>query len=230
MRGGLQRRRLQDDLRASLDASRLQHGVTAYVLLLTAFKVLLRRLSDSNEILLGTDVAVRETDAIQPLIGMFVNHIPLRTRIDPRMTFSEAVGQVRETTLRAWANRNVPAQYIGRAPLFRVLFDLQDYRLASPPESHLQVRRLDTSWTTAKYDVSLFMEEESGSLTATLEYNTDVLLGHSAGTLLRQYVRLLEQVVRDPDLPLGQYALLEEQAEQGLAAAFNENLQAQEEA
>ena len=230
MRGNVQRRRLPDDLRASLDASRLQHGVTAYVLLLTAFKVLLRRLSDSNEILLGTDVAVRETDAIQPLIGMFVNHIPLRTRIDPRMTFSEAVGQVRETTLRAWANRNVPAQHIGRAPLFRVLFDLQDYRLASPPESPLQVRRVDTSWTSAKYDVSLFMEEESGNLTATLEYNTDVLLGHSARTLLRQYVRLLEQVVRDPDLPLGQYALLEEQAEQGLAAAFNENLQAQEEA
>jgi amino acid adenylation domain-containing protein len=223
--GGLKRHRFDEGLCGMLQALRLRNGVTLYVLLLTVFKVLLRHISKADRILVGTDVAGREIYGVQPLIGMFVNQIPLCTMIEPTMTFDDALARVRDTATRAWANRNIPAQHIGRPPLFRVLFDLQDFNLPSFPDSPIQVRRLDSAWTTAKYDISLFVEEENGSLTATLEYNADVLTSHSAETMLSHYVRLLEQIAADPHRPINEYVLMEERAKQSIASVFNEDLE-----
>jgi amino acid adenylation domain-containing protein len=222
IRGAIARSVLPKDLAEALHALRRQQGVTLYSLLLTAFKVLLTHYSRSTDILVGTDVAVREPHDVQPLVGLFVNQVTLCTCLDGNPSFEEALRRVRDETTKAWANYSAPLQ---RGPLFRILFDFQTYNLPSVPETGLAITRLDTDWNTAKYDLSLFMEEENGNLRATLEYNTDLFTETSARRLLAHYRTVLEQATRDPGKSIESFALLEEPAQRKLAAAFNEDLE-----
>lgn len=86
--------------------------VTPFIFFLALFKILLRRASGQDDIVVGTPTAGRPHESLQNLIGYFLNLVPLRTDLSGDPTFSELLDRVRETTLDAFGRQDVPFEYL----------------------------------------------------------------------------------------------------------------------
>ncbi len=116
-----------------------RHGVTLFMTLLAAFKVLLARYTGQDDIVLGSPSANRSRAELNQLIGFFVNNLVLRTDLSGNPTFAELLGRVREVTLRSYEHQDVPfdklvhalrpERSLDHSPLFQVMFIMQNFPL-----------------------------------------------------------------------------------------------------
>src|SRR5439155_22495236 len=99
---------LPRELSERLKALARQEGVTLFVLLLSAFKLLLYRYTRQADIVVGTPVAGRNQVETEGLIGYFINTLVLRTNLSGAPSFRELLARVRQTALDALANQDLP--------------------------------------------------------------------------------------------------------------------------
>ena len=90
-------------------------GVTLFMTLLSAFKILLHKYSGQQDICVGTPIAGRQIEEVEGLIGFFVNTLALRTEVRDEMTFEELLSEVRETTIDAYEHQEAPFEKIVEA-------------------------------------------------------------------------------------------------------------------
>ena len=195
-------------------------GKTLFMALLGAFQVLLHRYSGQEDILVGSPIANRTRRELEPLIGFFVNTLVLRGDLSGNPTFRELLGRVEETCLGAYAHQDLPFEQLveqlgvgrdpSRHPLFQVMFVLQNAHACRVTLPGLEVRCAEVSTDTAKFDLTLFVEERAGELVTTAEYNTDLFQAGTIRRLLGHYQRLLEGIVVSPDRRLSDLPLLAE--------------------
>ena len=138
---------LSQSLSQQLNALSRSEGVTLFVMLLTAFKVLLNRYTGQTDIVVGTPIANRNRLEIEGLIGLFLNTLALRTKISDQMSFRELLKRVHQSMLGAYAHQEMPFERIvadlqperslSHSPLFQVMFTLQN-----SPSSRISVDEL----------------------------------------------------------------------------------------
>ncbi|MFN0124991.1 MAG: condensation domain-containing protein, partial [Blastocatellia bacterium] len=198
------RRRLEEFSRAQ--------GVTLYMTLLAAFQLLLARLSGQDQVVVGTPVAGRTTSAAESLIGMFVNTLALRGDLSGAPDFLTLLARTRERALGALANQELPFERLvgalqpergaGLAPLFQVMFALQNTSVTPLSLNGLRLtpRRLFTR--TSKFDLSLDVLLEGERLSLCFEYDTGLFRAETIAGMGGQFRELLEQVLADPRRPV----------------------------
>jgi amino acid adenylation domain-containing protein len=216
--GAVCRRRLGPALVAGLRALGRQEGATLFMVLLSAFSVLLWRYTAQEEVVVGTPVANRERPEIERLVGFFVNTLPLRCDLRGEPTFRELVGRVRETTVDAHAHQEVPFERLveelqpqrdlSRTPLFQVLLALESAERAVAAMGSLEVTRLTVDSGTSKFDLGLYLVEREGGLDVTAEYSTELFEPATVERLVGHLEVLLEGAVAEPDRPVGDLPLL----------------------
>jgi non-ribosomal peptide synthetase component F len=113
-----------------------QEGVTLFMNLLAAFKVLLYRYTGQQDICVGTPIAGRQQAETEGLIGFFVNTLALRTQVKDEADFATLLAEVKNTTMDAYEHQEAPFEKVveavvkerdlGRSPLFQVMFVLQN--------------------------------------------------------------------------------------------------------
>ena len=131
-----------------------------------------------------TPVVDRPRPELEPLVGLFLNTVVLRTDLSGRPSFRELVRRVRDVSLQAFANQELPFEQVvdevrpnrdaGRNPLFEVLFTLQNAPHEHVRFGQLASRREETAADQAKFDVTLFLCEHDDGLAGTLEYRADL--------------------------------------------------------
>jgi len=202
----------------ALRALREREGSTLFMLLLAAFAVLLRRMTGQDDFAVGTPVANRPRQELEPLIGFFVNTLVLRVRLAGDPTFRELLARVKETTLGAYAHQDLPfqklveelrpARDLSRTPLFQAMLSLQNaWERTTPNLPGLEVEPLGQVSPTAKFDLSFLSSEIASGLALTLEYATDLFDTSTAWRLFGHFTTLLGAIAADPnrrisDLPL----------------------------
>ncbi|ATB38937.1 non-ribosomal peptide synthetase [Cystobacter fuscus] len=225
--------RLPDALAQKLRALATQQETTLFVLLLSAFEVLLHRYSGQTDLLIGTPVAGRPRRELEPLIGFFADTLILRADTSGRPGFRTLLERTRRSVLEALDHQNVPLgrlvaalrsdQKSGRAPLFSVMFTvnrlLESEEEAVPGGLHL--RQCLTESRTAKFDLDLAVTEQQQGLIATLECRADLFTESTVSRMLEHYRLLLESIVRTPDLEISRLELLPEGEERLVRAAWN---------
>jgi acyl carrier protein len=192
------------------------HGATAFMALLAAFHGVLSRWCAHEKVVVGTPVANRTRTEIEPLIGFFVNMLPLvaDTRGDP--SFAKLLRRVRDTTIAAYDNQDIPFEKLvdelalrrslGSDPLVQVVFALEN-----PPERDTHDGEAGPSADptpvplTAKFDLSVSLRQAAGAIAGRIEYRTDLFEHQSVERLLRRYVAALDAITRDDALPLSQW-------------------------
>jgi amino acid adenylation domain-containing protein len=192
-------------------------GSTLFMTTLAAFSALLGRFTGQTDLVVGSPVAGRTEAGIEDLLGFFVNTLALRADLGGDPSFHALLGRVRESALSAYAHQDLPVERLveelqperdlSRSPLFQVMFSLdpvQGGELA--PGLGCELLGVDTG--TAKFDLSLFLEQKEGGLAAVLEYATDLFDAATVARLGRSYLCLLGGLVeqgaglRVSDLPL----------------------------
>ena len=197
-----------------------EQGVTLFMTLLTAYAVLLYRYTEQEDILIGTPIANRNRSEIEGLIGFFVNTLVLRIDLSGKPNFNQLLGRVREMAMDAYAHQDLPFEMLvevlqperdlSHAPLFQVDFLLQN----SPPSplelTGLTATPLTTENDTAKFDLTLGMENTGAELKGVWEYNTDLFDRSTIERLTGNFITLLEALVVNPQQPIFQLPLLTE--------------------
>ncbi len=209
-----------------------QEGVTLFMTLLAAFKVLLYRYTEQTDILVGTPIANRNRSEIEGLIGFFVNTLVLRTDLSGNPTFRDLLGRVREVALGAYTHQNLPFGELVEAlqpqrdlsyqPLFQVMFVLQNALLETQELPGLTLMPLEVESGTAKFDLTLFLRETEHGLAGRLEYSTDLFDAATMTRMAGHFQTLLAGIITQPKQPLSELPLLTETERQQLLIEWND--------
>ncbi|WP_436866196.1 non-ribosomal peptide synthase/polyketide synthase [Bacillus fungorum] len=204
-RGDIYRIEIPERVTALLKNVSKEEGTTLYMTLLAAFKVLLYRYTDQEDLSVGSPVANRNQRTIENLIGYFVNTLVLRTQVAGTMTYRELLKHVREVALEAYAHQDVPFEKLveelnvernlSYSPLFQVMFMLQNTSAVEVELPGLEIEDIEIDRPSAKYDLTLFIAEKDDRLTGVFEYNTDLFDEHIIAQMADSFYTLLEGIV-----------------------------------
>ena len=217
-RGGLRTRAVSKEVGDALRAVARAEGATPFMGLLAAFQALLGRYSGQADFAVGTPVAGREHPAVEGLIGFFVNTLALRADLAGGPSFRTLLGRVRAATLGAFAHRRLAFERVsaeagaGRDGLFRVMFAYGNTpgREAGADVPGLRVERVEVPAETAKFDLTLVVEDEpGGGLLCGLEFSGDLFDPATAGRMLDHFAALLASALAEPDRPIEAIPLAE---------------------
>ena len=219
--GSHQQFKLSQPLSQKLNQLSHEHGVTLFMTLLAAFATLLYRYTGQTDILIGSPIANRNRREIEGLIGFFVNTLVLRLSLDSEPSFQDLLTRVREVSLAAYTHQDLPFEMLvetlqpqrdlSHTPLFQVMFVLQNTPIADLELTGLKVSPLSTENTTAKFDLTLSMENLEEGLVGVWEYNTDLFDDLTIDRINGHFVSLLECIIANQKEPISQLPLLKEE-------------------
>nr|AAF17280.1 NosC [Nostoc sp. GSV224] len=230
--GGHQEFALSVELSNKLTKLSQEQGCTLFMTLLAAFDTLLYRYTGTEDILVGSPIANRDRSEIEGLIGFFVNTLVMRTNLAGNPSFSELLGRVREMAMEAYTYQNLPFEMLVEAlqphrdlshtPLFQVMFALQNVPLSEVELPGLSVTPLMAESITAKFDLTLLMQNTGNGLVGVWEYNTDLFDASTIKRMSGHFVTLLEGIVANPEQQISQLPLLTQIEQHQLLVEWND--------
>ncbi|WP_338869023.1 non-ribosomal peptide synthase/polyketide synthase [Myxococcus stipitatus] len=223
---------LPKHLGEALDALCREHQVTPFMVLYAAFAALLHRYTGQAELNVGTPVSGRTHADVEPVVGLFINTVVLRTQLDTGTSFASLLRHVRTTALDAFAHQEVPFERVVEAlqverslshtPLFQVMFQLSPSpRTLSDGFPGLEARPVGLGVAASLFDLMLSAEEHEGRFGFHLEYPTALYDAPSAERMVTHYLGLLSAALLEPSTPVGQLPLLSAAERQQVLVDFN---------
>ncbi len=208
-----------------------EQGVTLFVLLLAAFYILLGRYSGDDEVAVGTPVAGRRVET-ERLIGLFINTLVLRAQLDDNPMAHEFLGRVQETVLEAQTHQDVPfeklveqlrpARSLGHAPLFQVMFALQNIPTKTLHVEALTLSEMPFDPGVEKFDLTLNVAEEQHQLKCAVSYSTDLFDEATVQRMTLQWQRILEGLCSGADARILDIPLLNKKERQHVLHEWNQ--------
>ncbi|MEU4341616.1 amino acid adenylation domain-containing protein [Nocardia sp. NPDC023852] len=200
-------------------------NISPFMVVHAALAVLLARLGGTDDVLIGTPVAGRGEEALDELVGMFVNTLALRTPVDLGLGFAAFLDTVRSADLDAFANADVPFERLVQVldpdrstahhPLFQVTLSLQNFvePVLELPGLRFEVEDFDRN--ASQFDLTLELREhvtESGpaGMDAVLTYATDLFDEASVASFAFRWLRVLAGVLTQPEVRICDIDILDD--------------------
>ncbi|MGW0327058.1 amino acid adenylation domain-containing protein [Nocardia sp. NPDC003183] len=200
-------------------------GSSLFMVMHAALAAVLGRLSSSDDVVIGTPVAGRGEPGLDDLVGMFVNTLALRTRVDTGEPFAELLMRTRQTDLLAFEHADVPFERVveelnpersaARHPLFQVALAFQNVSTIEVVLPDVRVARAEVDTEAIQFDLQLVLSDSSGNaavaqgMSGMLTYARDLFDEVTAAAIVRRLVRVLEAVADDPAVVVGDIDWLE---------------------
>jgi amino acid adenylation domain-containing protein len=203
---------LSPALTASIKTLAANEGVTLFMTLLAAWKVLLGQRTRQTDLVIGTAIAGRNHSEVEPLIGFFVNTLPLRTDLSGNPDFRELLHRVREACLQAYAHQDLPFEKLVeqlrprrdsvRSPIVQVMFVMENAPLPELRLANLQVSAFPVDSGSAKFELALIVSEDKDTVSCNFEYNTALFEEQTISRMAGDYEAVLQQMSAQPALHL----------------------------
>ncbi|MGP3990043.1 amino acid adenylation domain-containing protein [Streptomyces sp. 3N207] len=187
-----------------------------------------------EDVVIGSVVAGRTDEALDDLVGFFVNSLVLRVDSSGDPTFRQLVRRVRDTDLRAYDNQDVPFEQLvdvlnptrtlAHHPLFQVMLTLQDALDTELSLPNTYGRLMPASVGASRVDLLISVGEctHSEGISLTVEYNTDIFERPTVEDLMARFRSLLETAVDDPDRSIGSIGLVDASERYRLLTSWND--------
>ncbi|MEC1073668.1 amino acid adenylation domain-containing protein [Bacillus subtilis] len=213
---------LEPEVASGLHKLARENGSTLYMVLLAAYTAFLSRLSGQEDIIVGSPIAGRPHKDLEPILGMFVNTLALRTRPEGGKPFVQYLQEVRETALEAFEHQDYPFEELvdkleltrdmSRNPLFDVMFVLQNMDQESLELNELCLKpAAHNGHQTSKFDLTLYTQEQPrGLLTFQMEFSTDLYKKKTIEKWLQYFINMLLSIIKDNKAALGTINILNE--------------------
>jgi len=213
-----------------------QENSTFFMTFLAAFKILLHKYTDLEDLLVGSPVANRGHVETEGLIGLFVNTIVLRSDLSGDPSFRELMNHVRKSSLGAYAHQDLPFEKLvevlqpdrnmSHSPLFQVMFILNEPHAQTKTNkvmgftlerSGLHITPIEIDNNTAKYELTMNIDErQPDGWVCALEYNTDLFNKQTIERLMGHFIQVLKKVVDRPDFRVSELTLITDEEEEQL--------------
>lgn len=210
-RGSMECFEIQNDLLRNLRQLGREQGVTLYVMLLAAFKVLLFQHSRQNDLIVGSAADARRRPELEGVMGYFLDTFVVRTRPTTELRFLEYLAQTRDSVLGGLAAADFPFDRVvreinpkrngGEHPIFRAFFSI---RPPMPPiPEGWNLTQMDVTVGTSKFPLHLELGERPDHIEARFLYSTDIWDALTIRNMTRQWLALLESICQNPHSTLG---------------------------
>ena len=210
-----------------------REGVTQFMLLLAAFKVLLHRYTRQSDVVVGSVIANRNRPEMERTVGFFDNIMVLRSDASRRPGFREFLRRVRDVALGAYAHQHLPFEYLvkelqperiaNRTPWIQAMFVF----LLNSPDMEKQAGELKVSPYTvhtgrAMFDLLLAARESAQGLAVELAYNCELFDESTMVRMLSHFGRILETIAADPEMSISDLPLLHPHEQHQLLHEWND--------
>jgi amino acid adenylation domain-containing protein/thioester reductase-like protein len=242
--GSLREFRLGSSLRESLRSVCRELRLTAFMVALAAFEILLARHAGQEDFAVGLPVAGRTRSETQRIVGFFVNTLALRSDVRYSRTVRELLGEVRRSVVVALGHQELPFQmlveelrpqrHLGRSPLFDVMFTFQgdpftairarETRFGTGADRGLRVNPSSVCGPTgtSKFDLTLNLTDTGDGLLGSVEYSTDLFDESTIDRLIKRYRLLLARLPYCLELPVSKLLILPEEERRQVVVQWNE--------
>ncbi|KMJ45340.1 hypothetical protein AB204_09455 [Xenorhabdus khoisanae] len=222
---------LEPALTAALKQLSEQHGTTLFMTLLSAWAIVLSRLSGQEDVVIGTPSAGRNHQAVESLIGFFVNTLALRVDLSGVPNAAELLTRVKQTALAAQAHQDLPfeqvveivqpSRQLAHTPLFQVMFAWQNNEHTGWELPGLAVSPADVLLNIAKFDLELNLSEEEDHIVGALHYATALFDKPTIERHVGYLHAVLQAMVADLQQPVGKIDILAPAERQLLLETWN---------
>ncbi len=208
---------------------------TLYMVLMAAYTALLHYYTGQEDIIVGTPIAGRPHADLEPMLGMFVGTLALRNHPNAEQTFYNCIEDAKTCALQAYAHQDYPFEELvekldlkrdmSRNPLFDTMFVLQNMEKKEVKLDKLLFRSFDIEQVSAKFDLTLEVNEEEASIQLQFLYATSLFKRETVESMARHFVQLVKTVVASPNTKLGELTLISEE-DKGILKKHRDTLKA----
>lgn len=216
-RGSRKTVQIQNDTVQKLKELSRCEEVTLFMVFLSAFSVLLNRLSRQEDLIIGTPIAGRTRTETEPLIGCFVNTLALRINLSEKPTFVDLLKRMRKVCLEAYAHQDMPFEKLveiiqperslSRNPIFDVMINLVNTPTKNAQWQGVTLSQMDVGDPQSKFALTLYIQDKQEGMELEFVYQKDLYSEKRIEELSSQYTSLLKQIVNHSGMAIDSYSL-----------------------
>lgn len=201
-------------------------NITPYMLLISIYYILLYTYSSTNDLIIGTPVVGRKNEQLQNIVGMFVNTLPIRNKIDSKEIFSKFAEKVKNTCIQAFENQEYPFDKLiqklnikkdtSRNALFDVLFTYQNGDYPNIKFDDISAQFYALTSDISKFDITLEAVMTPQSLTLRFEYCTKLFDKEFISNMSKHYINILKLILKNVNIPISNIRIISKKEKNAL--------------
>lgn len=208
-----------------------QHKITKFVFMITVFQIILAREIEQEDITIGIPVSIRDHPDLKSIIGIFLNVLLIRTKVNEENTFLEHLEKSKQTVIEALDNKDYPYERLDykireaggfkNNELFSILFNyLPMQKNEEAPPNNLGARSLNIEDVTPKYDITLYVQEAKENMALGLVYKSNIYDQYTMQSLLESMLKVIQLVLKNEDITISGLILPGEEDYDGLDTEY----------
>ncbi len=208
-------------------------GVTPYMILLSSYYILLSKYSSQDDIVVGSPIIGRDNPQLLNIIGMFVNTLPLRAKINDDLKYIDFLKDIKTLCLNSFEHQTYPLDELinnldlprdnSRNPLFDVLFTYQNNGLKNIHLDCIKSQYYIPDTKISKFDLSLEVIPNNDTMNLNFEYCTKLFNNDFIEILSEHYINILKIVTQNEYTQISNIDMLFEEEKRRILFDFNNN-------
>ncbi|WP_027630731.1 non-ribosomal peptide synthetase [Ruminiclostridium cellobioparum] len=208
-----------------------ENRVTLYIVLLTAYNILLAKYTGQTDIIIGTPSAGRRHSDIQNTLGVFINTLVLRNFPQADKTFSAFLQEVGANVLKVFDNQDYQFEQLvdelnikrdlSRNPIFDTMFILQNMNIGDVKAEGLEISGYQYKRKMSQFDIETIAAESKKGIDIEINYCTDLFKRETIERFGRHFLNILNFIVDNTQVRLHEIDLLDNEEKDQVLNEFN---------
>ena len=229
--GNIYTTKMSKDITKKINNLSSKYNCTPYMFMLCIYYILLYKYTNQEDIVVGSPVSGRLYNELQPLFGVFVNSLTLKSTITPDITFEELLENVKDTCVNAFAHQNYPFDILvndlnisrdaSRSPLFDTMFAYQNIDNLNIKFDKQNSKIVVAKSKTSKFDITLEIIPKDGFLKLSYEYCTKLFNEKFIKQFAKHYENILLSILDMPKCKISDISVLDLDEKNQILLEFN---------
>lgn len=218
------------------ETSKIKHiakneGTTLFTVILSFYNILLSKLGNNEDIVIGVPTAGRQHSDLENMIGMFVNTITLRNSPKGDLSYVEFLSAVKSKTLECFDNQSYQFEDLidllkvkrdtSRNPLFDVMFSFQNYEQSILEIPDLIVSMYQLERTVSRFDLTLMAIEKDNQILFSFDYSTALFKRDTIERFVTYFKNIISSTINDLNIKISDIEVITEKEECQILIDFN---------
>jgi len=222
---------IDEKMKREIEKKAEELKVTPYMILLSAYYILLSKYTSGEDIIIGTSIVGRDKKEIHNLIGMFVNTLAIREKIDSNITIKEFILQLKENLLESYKYQTYPFDELvnklklnreaDRNPIFDVMFIYQNNGYKKIESKTIKTEYYMPDTKISKLDLSIEAVPEEQGIKINVEYSTQLFEEKFIENLTKNYLNTIKEILKNTEEEIGKICILTEEEKNKVIYEFN---------
>lgn len=217
---------------AALASIAAKQHTTLYMVLLSVYVIFLGKLSNQEDVVIGTPTAGRQHADVEKMMGLFVNTMALRHFPKGEMSFAEFLADVKDRTVACFDNQDYPYELLiddlkvvrdpGRNPLFDAFFMFHNFERFELVIPGLQLTYRERAYAISKFDVTLEVIQSADGISMKFEYSTDLFKASTIDRFIAYFKNIIAAVTANAGVRIADIDILSREERRLLLKDFND--------